>query len=192
MIRILLPIKKAKSLFVKRILRLPFAVCIDIHADSSYLLSFSGPLSRFHVPSVLRPSCRACWYCDRQILFMIIGLADIQFCAKLHRLSRFFSIIPEGSPQGHTLGRVFERLRHTEGALLPPYVSYYSPIKIRYFNGNRRALRVSASHKNPTRRWRYKNKTIVLLLMDSSIRAPAASITGGRPRDGCVRSNGGG
>ena len=123
MIRILLPIKKAKSLFVKRILRLPFAVCIDIHADSSYLLSFSVPLSRFHVPSVLRPSCRACWYCDRQILFMIIRLTDIQFCAKLHRLSRFFSIIPEGSPQGHTLGRVFERLIHTEGALLPPYVS---------------------------------------------------------------------
>ena len=40
--------------------------------------------------------------------------------------------------------------------------SYYSPIKIRYFNGNRRALRVGASHKNPTRRWRYQNKTIVL------------------------------
>ena len=42
-------------------------------------------------------------------------------------------------------------------------------IKIRYFNGNRRALRVGASHKNPTRRWRYQNKTIVLFLMDSSI-----------------------
>ena len=40
--------------------------------------------------------------------------------------------------------------------------SYYSPIKIKYFNGNRRALRVGASHKNPTRRWRYQNKTIVL------------------------------
>ena len=30
-------------------------------------------------------------------------------------------------------------------------------------------MRVGASHKNPTRRWRYKNKTIVLFLMDSSI-----------------------
>ena len=48
-------------------------------------------------------------------------------------------------------------------------LSYYSPIKIRYFNGNRRALRVGASPKNPTRRWRYKNKTIVLFFMDSSI-----------------------
>ena len=47
-------------------------------------------------------------------------------------------------------------------------------IKIRYFNGNRRALRVGASHKNPTRRWRYKNKTIVLFLMDSSITAFSA------------------
>ena len=51
----------------------------------------------------------------------------------------------------------------------PSCLSYYSPIKIRYFNGNRRALRVGASHKNPTRRWRYKNKTLVLFLMDSSI-----------------------
>ena len=42
-------------------------------------------------------------------------------------------------------------------------------IKIRYFNGNRRALRVSASHKNPTRRWRYQNKTIALFFMDSSM-----------------------
>ena len=41
-------------------------------------------------------------------------------------------------------------------------LSYYSPIKIRYFHGNRRALRIGASHKNPTRRWRYQNKTIVL------------------------------
>ena len=49
-------------------------------------------------------------------------------------------------------------------------VSYYSPIKIRYFNGNRRALRVGAFPKNPTRRWRYQNKTIVLFFMDSSIR----------------------
>ena len=30
-------------------------------------------------------------------------------------------------------------------------------------------MRVGASHKNPTRRWRYKNKTIVLFFMDSSI-----------------------
>ena len=30
-------------------------------------------------------------------------------------------------------------------------------------------MRVGTSHKNPTRRWRYKNKTIVLFLMDSSI-----------------------
>ena len=42
-------------------------------------------------------------------------------------------------------------------------------IKIRYFHGNRRALRVGASHKNPTRRWRYQNKTIVLFFMDSSM-----------------------
>ena len=45
---------------------------------------------------------------------------------------------------------------------------YSTPIKIGYFNGNRRALRVGAFPKNPTRRWRYKNKTIVLLFMDSS------------------------
>ena len=43
-------------------------------------------------------------------------------------------------------------------------------IKIRYFNGNRRALRVGAFPKNPTRRWRYQNKTIVLFFMDSSMR----------------------
>ena len=48
-------------------------------------------------------------------------------------------------------------------------ISYYSPMKIRYFNGNRRALRVGAFPKNPTRRWRYQNKTIVLFLMDSSM-----------------------
>ena len=30
-------------------------------------------------------------------------------------------------------------------------------------------MRVGASHKNPTRRWRYKNKTIVLFFMDSSM-----------------------
>ena len=42
-------------------------------------------------------------------------------------------------------------------------------IKIRYFHGNRRALRVGVSHKNPTRRWRYQNKTIVLFFMDSSM-----------------------
>ena len=30
-------------------------------------------------------------------------------------------------------------------------------------------MRVGASHKNPTRPWRYKNKTIVLFFMDSSI-----------------------
>ena len=34
-------------------------------------------------------------------------------------------------------------------------------------------MRVGASHKNPTRRWRYKNKTIVLFLMDSSMRGAA-------------------
>ena len=48
-----------------------------------------------------------------------------------------------------------------------PRFSYYSPIKIRYFNGNRRALRVGAFPKNPTRRWRYQNKTIVLFLRKS-------------------------
>ena len=42
-------------------------------------------------------------------------------------------------------------------------------IKIRYFNGNRRALRVGAFPKNPTRRWRYQNKTIVLFFMDPSM-----------------------
>ena len=42
-------------------------------------------------------------------------------------------------------------------------------IKIRYFHGNRRALRVGAFPKNPTRRWRYQNKTIVLFFMDSSM-----------------------
>ena len=46
---------------------------------------------------------------------------------------------------------------------------YYSPIKMRYFNGSRRALRVGAFPKNPTRRWRYQNKTIVLFFMDSSM-----------------------
>ena len=58
-------------------------------------------------------------------------------------------------------------------------ISYYSPIKMRYFNGSRRALRVGASHKNPTRRWRYKNKTIVLFLMDSSIRTWIPALGGG-------------
>ena len=42
-------------------------------------------------------------------------------------------------------------------------------IKIRYFNGHRRALRVGAFPKNPTRRWRYQNKTIVLFFMDPSM-----------------------
>ena len=42
-------------------------------------------------------------------------------------------------------------------------------ITIREFHGNRRALRVGAFPKNPTRRWRYQNKTIVLFFMDSSI-----------------------
>ena len=33
----------------------------------------------------------------------------------------------------------------------------------------RRALRAGASHKHPTRRWRYKNKTMALFFMDSII-----------------------
>ena len=32
-------------------------------------------------------------------------------------------------------------------------------------------MRVGASHKDPTRRWRYQNKTIVLFLMDSSMKS---------------------
>ena len=37
-------------------------------------------------------------------------------------------------------------------------------------------MRVGASHKNPTRRWRYKNKTIVLFLMDSIISGQLAHL----------------
>ena len=68
--------------------------------------------------------------------------------------------------------------------------SYYSPIKIRYFNGNRRASRVGASHKNPTRRWRYKNKTIVLFLMDSSIRSRFGGWQGRRGSRAVARQRG--
>ena len=35
-------------------------------------------------------------------------------------------------------------------------------------------LYLIASPKNPTRRWRYQNKTIVLFFMDSSIKRPAS------------------
>ena len=34
---------------------------------------------------------------------------------------------------------------------------------------------VTPSHKNPTRRWRYQNKTIVLFLMDSSMTVRSVS-----------------
>ena len=45
-------------------------------------------------------------------------------------------------------------------------------------NGNRRAMRVGAFPKNPTRRWRYQNKTIVLFFMDSSMKHGEDNVAG--------------
>ena len=91
--------------------------------------------------------------------------------------------IPTGAPQ-HSRGRckVFGQFRpktlHRNKAASLGFQGLQLcsvRIKIRYFHGNRRALRVGVSYKNPTRRWRYQNKTIVLFFMDSSMIARSTS-----------------